>query len=247
MITNNVTSKRYIGFTKYAIQKRFKGHCDAAVRDDSCYALHESMRKHGIENFSVELIDVCADRPAAARREQELIIELNTHVQNGRGYNMTKGGEGITGLSQTSLDSMAEKHRRENLKPETLEAMRCAKLGRKLSEETRRRQSEVKKGKKFTEEHKKKIGIANSRENCSAEKIAKLQLAAARAVEQLSMDGVVIAWFKSANEASRQTGVHNTNISACCAGRRKHARGFKWRYAENSPVEGVVAPADRKV
>lgn len=216
LITNGVNGKRYVGFTKRSIEKRFEGHCRAADRDGSCYALHEAMRKHGIENFYVELLEICLDRPTAALREQALIIELDTHVRNGRGYNMTKGGEGVTGLSQASIDSMAEKHRRENLRPETLERMALAKNGTKLSEETRAKQSKRKKGKKFTDEHRKNLRGGSKQP---------------RAVDQLTMEGEFIARYPSFQEAFRQTGAYPTNISYVCKGKYRYAGGFKWRYA----------------
>lgn len=38
--------------------------------------------------------------------------------------------------------------------------------------------------------------------------------------------------YNSASEAARQTGIAQTNISACCNGKRKTAGGFHWKFAE---------------
>ena len=49
---------------------------------------------------------------------------------------------------------------------------------------------------------------------------------------QLSMDGEVIAIFKSASEASRVTGVGRCNITGVANGhtRQKSAGGYRWKY-----------------
>lgn len=48
-------------------------------------------------------------------------------------------------------------------------------------------------------------------------------------VMQMTMSGNCIAVFASMNEASQQTGVFAANISGCCCGTRRHARGFRWK------------------
>ncbi len=55
-----------------------------------------------------------------------------------------------------------------------------------------------------------------------------------RAVEQFMKDEQFIAEYRSQCEASRQTGVNNRDISACCTGRRKTAGGCIWRFADAS-------------
>lgn len=53
-------------------------------------------------------------------------------------------------------------------------------------------------------------------------------------VEQYTKEGEFIAWYPSAHEAERQTGVPKSNIANCCKGKPKHAtRGsFIWKYAQ---------------
>ena len=48
--------------------------------------------------------------------------------------------------------------------------------------------------------------------------------------QQFTKSGQFIAGYRSANEASHQTGVYQGNISACCRGIRKLAGGFVWRF-----------------
>lgn len=53
-------------------------------------------------------------------------------------------------------------------------------------------------------------------------------------VEQIDENGNIVATYPSVNEASRQTGIYVSNISACCKGKKGHPRagGYRWRYKE---------------
>lgn len=49
-------------------------------------------------------------------------------------------------------------------------------------------------------------------------------------VEQLSKDGCVISFFSSGKIASVTTGINHSHIMECCAGKRKTAGGYIWKY-----------------
>lgn len=49
-------------------------------------------------------------------------------------------------------------------------------------------------------------------------------------VEQLSLNGEHLAYYKSSYAAKDATGVQATQILKCCKGQRKQSGGFKWRY-----------------
>jgi hypothetical protein len=143
---------------------------------------------------------------------------------------MTKGGEGIVGLSYDSLKRMGDAHKKENLSPETLKKMSEAKFGKKLSKLIKQKMSEAHKGKQFSSEHKRKIGLANSGENCSQETRLKISNTTSKFVVQLTLSGEIVAIHKSMKDASVMCNIHKTNISGCCCGTRKSAGGFLWRY-----------------
>ena len=50
-------------------------------------------------------------------------------------------------------------------------------------------------------------------------------------INQFDKQGNFIAYYISALQAKRQTGVNNSNIGECCKGKRKTAGGYIWRYA----------------
>lgn len=53
-----------------------------------------------------------------------------------------------------------------------------------------------------------------------------------RPVLQYDLNGNLIAEYKSACEATRQTGCDQSDITRCCQGIRKTAKGYLWRYKE---------------
>lgn len=52
-----------------------------------------------------------------------------------------------------------------------------------------------------------------------------------KTVNQISLDGDFLACYKSASDASRQTGISKTCITRCCRKERIHTGGFLWEYS----------------
>jgi len=53
----------------------------------------------------------------------------------------------------------------------------------------------------------------------------------AKRIQQLDLDGNVIATYEMALDAAKESGIYCSNISNCCKGKRKTCGGFRWRYA----------------
>ena len=53
-----------------------------------------------------------------------------------------------------------------------------------------------------------------------------------KAVIQVDSEGLVVGEFVSACEAQRQTGIHQSNISACCLGKLNTTGGFVWKFKD---------------
>ena len=51
-----------------------------------------------------------------------------------------------------------------------------------------------------------------------------------KAVNQYSLDGILLQTYPSTGEAERQTGVRHGNISKCCNRQTPTAGGYKWKY-----------------
>lgn len=88
-ITNKINNKIYIGKTQFNIEKRFKEHCRDAFREKyEKRPLYAAMRKYGIENFEVSLLEE-TDEPES---REIYWIEQKRSFKNG--YNATIGGDG---------------------------------------------------------------------------------------------------------------------------------------------------------
>ena len=90
LITNKLNNKKYIGQTKQKLKSRFNGHKTKANKG-SKIAFHNAIRKYGIENFEIILLEENIDNVETSNeREIQLIKEYNTLLPNG--YNTAKGG-----------------------------------------------------------------------------------------------------------------------------------------------------------
>lgn len=87
-ISNNINNKLYIGKTCSTIENRWSHHKNAYQKYD--WHLYKAMRKYGINNFKIEIIEQC-DNNLLNEREMYWINKLDTYKN---GYNSTTGGDG---------------------------------------------------------------------------------------------------------------------------------------------------------
>jgi len=88
LITNHANGKTYVGFATDP-QQRWREHRRDAARNRG-YALHEAIRKHGVENFTFEVI--CCGRNKLEMLEYvepELIRQHKSHITE-HGYNLKR-------------------------------------------------------------------------------------------------------------------------------------------------------------
>ena len=157
--TNKTNNKSYVGFTCRGIELRKYEHVYLSTTD-SKFKIHQAIRKYGIENFNIEILEEnITSLPKVNSREIFYINHFDTYKN---GYNMTIGG----GYRCDYVLSDASR-----------EKMRQAKLGVKQSIETRKKRSDALRGVPKSEEHKLHSGNAlkglkKSKETC--EKISKM-------------------------------------------------------------------------
>lgn len=99
-ITNKINNNSYIG-KSVDIYNRWRTHKNTAFNASPNnvqyeYALYRAIRKYGIDNFEMSIIEVVADASTLNDREQFWIAYFDTF---NNGYNETEGGDGITGRS----------------------------------------------------------------------------------------------------------------------------------------------------
>lgn len=93
-ITNQINNKCYIGQTRNNIKYRWQHHkwkANNPNKPDTDYPLYHSMRKYGIQNFTIIILEE-VDNEQLNQKEQFWINELNSLVPNG--YNCNLGGDG---------------------------------------------------------------------------------------------------------------------------------------------------------
>jgi len=98
-ITNNVNGHGYIGITQCSLAKRWREHLCAA-RTGSDKRLYRAMRKYGTDNFSIAVLYEADSFQELQVVERGLIAAHGTYASNGRGYNLTSGGEGRDRVDQ---------------------------------------------------------------------------------------------------------------------------------------------------
>lgn len=154
MHTNKINNKVYIGQTCQNPTERW----DNGNGYKTCTYFHHAINKYGWDNFEHIIFAENLTKDEANRMEKILIILYNTKNPQ-YGYNLTDGGEGVSGYKMTE---------------EQKEKIRCALRGRTPSEETKRKIGEAHKGMTHSEETKQILRMKHKKENLSEETINKM-------------------------------------------------------------------------
>lgn len=109
-ITNKVNNNSYIGLSKN-IEKRWsdhKGHMNGSRQDCIDKVLYKAMRKYGVDNFEMEILEECEENKLIERE----IYWINYYdtFKNRRHYNSTPGGDlaGPNSIKQGEDHGMAK-------------------------------------------------------------------------------------------------------------------------------------------
>lgn len=236
-ITNKLNNMKYVGKCVRSVSESTKYY-------GSGIHITASISKHGIDNFTKEILEDCIiDKTYLAEREKYWIKELNTKSPNG--YNLTDGGDGCQGMTEETKEKIRQKNKlfvgenssrygKKNTE-EHNEAIKKWNTGKNVSIETREKIRQNQIGKPRPKEVMKKTRQTNIGRKHSEEWTRKVRENQPHAlkISQFTKDGKFIADYPSAIEAYRVTGVNNTSISNCCKGRSKSAGGYIWRFSED--------------
>jgi group I intron endonuclease len=91
--TNKINGKVYIGQTKTTLEHRHKKHL-SQLNDDTY--LHRAIKKYGIENFQLEVVEDNILLSNLDNKEIFYIEQFQSYYTSGLGYNLTKGGQWST-------------------------------------------------------------------------------------------------------------------------------------------------------
>lgn len=201
VITNKVNGRKYVGQTVRTIQERFKQHVEYSFRKDyQHYPICRAIKKHGKENFLIELLEECFTRQELNKSEIKWIKDLKTNLRkNEHGYNLTSGGESLSGDDNPFY-------------------------GKKHSEKTRKLISEKSKKMWLSSDMRnylcKKIsegGRKKKRKYCEK-------------IDQYDLYGNFIMTHESIEDVKIFLNSKNSYIVDCCKGNRGSHKGFVWRF-----------------
>ena len=102
-IINHLNDKVYIGKTIRSIQIRWKEHKQDCFNKEKDNKLYRAMRKYGLENFSIEIIEDNIEEKIIGEKEREYIQKYNSYYG---GYNSTLGGEGESSVDFSIIEDL---------------------------------------------------------------------------------------------------------------------------------------------
>lgn len=140
LIVNKKTGQKYAGGSK-DIEKRIKEHINSPYKGSY---IDNAIQKHGFDSFDWQIIEeLPADWEIIGEREKYWINFYNT-FENPEHYNLTKGGEGMSGWTHSE---------------ETKDKISKSMIGGKHTEKTKQKISKSMIGKERTRETKNKTGF----------------------------------------------------------------------------------------
>ena len=190
-ITNLVNGKIYVGQTTRPLSFRASEHKHGK---DRCSVLKAAIKKHGFENFVVEVLEECRSQDELNDRECYWILTLKSNIR-GIGYNMTPGGKHAA-LSPESRLKLSLAKRGVRKTPETILRMQKAAKIRGIPESTRRLALKV-----------------------NLRPVVRIDLITRTKKEYPSI------------LSTKADGFQPTCVCACCRGRRRTYKGYRWAHA----------------
>lgn len=188
--TNKANGKKYVGKWSGSMEALLMRHKSSAKSGKLVFA--KAIRKYGWDSFEWDvLFSGRVNVEEVSKREVQFIEELGTYRD---GYNMTPGGEGGNTKSKGWTHSKRTREKISEAKKgkswdEVFGVERAAEMkrnhariaaSRKHSESTKKKLSANATGRKFTEDHKANISKAAKKRLVDADKIKKMQDAAAK-------------------------------------------------------------------
>lgn len=244
-IINNINGKIYIGqsinISKRIYEHKYKAFCKEDISYNS--AIHSSLRKYGIENFTFEIIEECLIEELD-EKEKYYIEYFNTISPNG--YNILEGGQKFRAKGNFCIDcgksiyknakrciKCSQEAQRKVLRPEPLELAKLIKeygfrgTGKIFNVSDRAIAhwcfcyNIPKTKKELIEWYNNQMNINKIENNKKLfKKVAQID----------PKTNEILNIFNNASEAAKYLKKSNSHIIEVCNYKNKTAYGFIWRY-----------------
>lgn len=222
------TYKVYIGSTKNSLNERFLKYYSLNCKKQR--KLYYSLKKHGSKNH--EFYEIWK-----GSIENMYMMEAKL----GRFFNVLDSKKGLNCKLPKESDMYS------CLSLETKIKLSKINLGRKQSDETKKKRSISNKGQIVSIEHRIKISKANKGRIMSIEAREKMSISKKgkslslehkqkignscnKPIIQLTLNGEFIKEWNSIKNAALYVGIDRSGITSCCLNKQLTAGGYKWKY-----------------
>lgn len=228
-ITNKINNKRYIGITSNFYERKRVHLWGMKTLKHKNTKLLNAVKKYGFENFDIEILEnIEGDKLDALIRENYYINYYDSYKN---GYNQSEGFE--SSFLQNPSEETRNKHRNYMLGNQYW-------LGKKHTEETKKKISAIHKGKILSKETKEKISKtrkARKEKFCgennpfygkthSKETMNKIKEKTGKKVMCIETGEA----FKSLSECAEKMNCDRRNIQRVCIGKYKQTKGYTFKF-----------------
>lgn len=230
--TNKINNKKYIGQTKTSLKERAGKKGNAY---ESCILFWRAIEKYGWESFTTQIIKKSLTLKESNYWEEFYIKKYKT-INSDYGYNIRIGGNNSL-FSEETKNKLSKIHKGKQIgKDNSMYGKHHTSEARKSISKKNSGELNANYGKKMTEEQKEKIrktkkenykkygsklkGVKKTKEAIRNNALSQKNR---KEVLQYSLNGEFIKEYISQKEASKQTGVSQSNLNNCC----QHKKGYK--------------------
>ena len=215
-IINTVNAKIYVGITTKTLAQRWSMHLNNASKKIAGRALYAAMKKYGIERFKIMEIGRADSIGDLKKFEQQQIAALGSMAPGG--YNLTAGGDGITGYRHTEEQCRrhAERHKGFRHSPEAIERIRAGNLGKKMAPEAVESARLKRIGVKRTDEQKERIRAGRRAGKKPRPNKGNSKYEPSRILDAMAR----VRAGERQSHVARDIGIHQSYLSQLLAGKR---------------------------
>lgn len=225
--TNKINNKVYIGQTIQQLKKRHQNHINDSKNEkrkgNYNTHFHASLRKYGIENFSLEIIHFGKTLDELNYFEIFFIKKYKS-LNKEMGYNSASGGSNgwsCANKTEEEMNEIYEKQRKrmsgENNPNYGKKGEEHPFYGKHHTDECKKRQSELMKG-----------------ENNPMYNVKGALHYESKKIKQYDLDGNLIKIWDCLTDVERELKIPCSSISKVANRKSRSAGGFVWRFLDDS-------------